>query len=354
MQGIITYICADFYASPIYKNLYNRTSYISIMNELRRDYFTDRWVIIATERAKRPTDFVKPKAPEQLVDTKSCPFCGGNENLTPPSKATYFIDNNTLKHEPDIEKQTRRSVWVSRIIPNLFPAAQPLPLEVRSEHLLTASGIHEVLVESPDHFKQPQAMSDADIKLLFKVYRDRYEEISRMPFVKYVSEFRNFGKEAGASLAHPHSQIIALPIVPRAIQEQYNRDYSPIIAREEKSDRFISGSTHALAFTPYASAFSYEVLVFPRRPCKNILELTDDERDDLAVTTRDVLKRIKALLADPPYNYGIVQSNFDPLHMHIRICPKLGIEAGFELNTGININSVPPEAAAKSLREVTL
>jgi len=323
-----------------------------MMNELRRDYFTDRWVIIATERARRPTDFARPKAPEQPQNIQSCPFCGGNENLTPPSKATYFIDNNTLTHEPDVENQTRRSVWVSRIIPNLFPATQPLPPEVRSDHLMTASGIHEVLVESPDHFKQPQAMSDDEIKLLFNVYRDRFEEISRLPFVQYISMFRNFGKDAGASLAHPHSQIVALPIVPRAIKEQYHLDYSPIIAREEQSDRLISESTHTIAFAPYASAFSYEAWVFPRRPCKNITELTGEERDDLAVITRDVLKRLKALLADPPYNYGIVQSNYDPLHMHIRIYPKLGIEAGFELNTGININSVPPEAAAKCLREV--
>ena len=211
-----------------------------------------------------------------------------------------------------------------------------------------------MLVESPDHYKQPQAMSDEEIKLLFKVYRDRFEDISSLPFVEYISEFRNYGKDAGASLAHPHSQIIAVPIVPRVVKEQYGKNYSHIVAREEKSDRLVQASEHSIAFTPYASAYSYETWVFPRRQCKNILELTDEERDDLAVVTRDMLKRVKALLADPPYNYGFIQSLSDPLHMHLRIYPKLGIEAGFELNTGVNINSVPPEAAAKSLREVTI
>ncbi|CAJ36610.1 galactose-1-phosphate uridylyltransferase [Methanocella arvoryzae] len=324
------------------------------MNELRRDYFTDRRVIVATERAKRPTDFVRPGTPEQPQNLESCPFCEGHEHLTPPSKATYFFENDILKHEPDVEGQARRSSWAARIIPNLFPATQARPPEVHSDQLMTASGVHEVLVESPDHYKQPQAMSDDEIKLLFKVYRDRFEDISKLPYIKYISEFRNYGKDAGASLAHPHSQIIAVPVVPRVIKEQYGFDYSEVIAREEHSARLVQASKHAVAFTPYASAYSYETWIFPRRHCKNILELTDEERDDLAVVTRDLLKRVKALLADPPYNYGFIQSLSDPLHMHLRIYPKLGIEAGFELNTGININSVPPEEAAKSLHDVTL
>ena len=325
------------------------------MSELRQDPATKQWVIIATERAKRPTDFVKQKAPGQPQGAQQqCPFCAGNESLTPPSKATYYTENGLLKHAPDVEGVSRRSVWISRIIPNLFPATEPGKPVVKSDLSMSASGIHEVLVESPDHTKQPQTMLDDEIVLLFQVYRDRFAEISRMPHVKYVSVFRNFGKEAGASLSHPHSQIIAIPVVPRIIEEQFGRDYDAIIAQEEPSDRCIQVSKHSIAFAPFASAFSYEVWVFPRRPCQNLLELSDEERDDLAVLTRDVLKRVRSLLSDPPYNYCFFQSISDPMHMYLRICPKLGTEAGFEMNTGVNINSVPPEAAAKSLREISL
>ncbi len=219
---------------------------------------------------------------------------------------------------------------------------------------MAAVGVHEVIVETPDHGKQPQAMSDAEIRLLFRVYRDRFAAISALPYVKYISLFRNYGKEAGASLSHPHSQVIALPLVPGVITEQYDRNYAKVIAMEEKSERLIMATEHTVAFAPFAAAFTYETWIFPRRPCQNLAGLTDAERDDFAIVTRDVLARIAKLLSDPPYNYAFVQSIDRNLHMHLRIYPKLGTAAGFELNTGININSVPPEAAAKSLREVRL
>lgn len=319
------------------------------MNELRRDYYTDRWVIIATERSRRPTDFVKPRLTESSA--QPCSFCPGNERMTPASKASYFR-NDGLEHEADPECQPPRTGWLVRTIPNLYPAVKPDGERLLSEHMMTASGVHEVIVETPAHNKQPQRMSDDEIKLLFRVYGDRYATIAKLPYVKYISLFRNFGKEAGASLAHPHSQIIALPIVPEVIREQYYHDYTRIIKDEEKSERLIEAREHSVAFAPFASAFTYEVWLFPRRPCRNITEMTDAERDDLAVLLRDVLAQLSKLLEDPPYNYAFVQSPADPLHMHIRIYPKLGIEAGFELNTGVNINSVPPEAAAKSLRDI--
>ncbi|OPY28508.1 MAG: galactose-1-phosphate uridylyltransferase [Methanocella sp. PtaU1.Bin125] len=321
------------------------------MNELRRDYFTDRWVIIATDRAKRPTDFVRPKPAEPAP--LNCFFCPGNEGMTPPSKASYF-DGRVLRCEADTEGLPPLTGWVVRAIPNLFPAVKPGEATMASTRQIAAAGVHEVIVETPEHFRQPQGMSDDEIRRLFTAYRDRFSEIARLPYVKYVSLFRNYGKEAGASLAHPHSQIIALPVVPEIVKEQYRHDYSPVIAQEETSGRLVAATQHTVAFAPFASPFPYGVWVFPRRPCKNIAELTDAERDDMAVVTRDVLARVAKLLGDPPYNYAFVQSMDVPLHMHLRIYPRLGIEAGFELNTGININSVPPESAAKSLREITL
>lgn len=320
------------------------------MDELRRDYFTDRWVIIAVDRAKRPTDFVKPRPAEAVPAT--CFFCPGNEKMTPPSKASYFLEQEKLSCKADVEGQPPLTGWQVRDIPNLFPAARAGEPEVFSTHRMAAVGVHEVIVETPDHGRQPQFMADADIRLLFRVYRDRYAALSALPYVKYISLFRNFGKDAGASLSHPHSQIIAIPIVPEFITEQYNRDYAKVIAMEEKSERLVLATEHTVAFAPFAAAYTYETWLFPRRPCRNITGLTDAERDDMAVAARDVLARLAKLLSDPPYNYAFVQAMDDNLHMHLRIYPKLGIEAGFELNTGIHINSVPPEAAAKSLREV--
>jgi UDPglucose--hexose-1-phosphate uridylyltransferase len=274
--------------------------------------------------------------------------------MTPPSKASYFLEHETLLCKTDAGGQPPLTGWLVRDIPNLFPAVRPGEPEVFSTHRTAAVGVHEVIVETPDHGKQPQVMSDAEIQLLFRAYRDRFAALAALPYVKYLSLFRNYGKDAGASLSHPHSQIIAIPIVPESVTEQYNRDYAKILAAEEKSDRLIMATEHTVAFAPFAAAFTYETWIFPRRPCPNIAGLTDVERDDLALVARDVLARIAKLLSDPPYNYAFVQSIDKNLHMHLRIYPKLGIEAGFELNTGVHINSVPPESAAKSLRDVSL
>ncbi|HTX44178.1 MAG TPA: DUF4921 family protein [Methanocella sp.] len=315
------------------------------MNELRRDYFLDQWVIFATDRAKRPSDFIKARAE---AGPQECSFCPGMETKTPPSKASYF---NGV-HRADEPGKPPLTGWTVRVIPNLYPAVRPEDVLLMDGHIMSASGIHEVIVESPLHDRHPQFMSDGEIKRLFAVYRDRFREIEKTPYVKYISMFRNYGKEAGASLAHAHSQVIALPIVPWRIREQYGLEYGPVVTREAASPRMILNREHTVAFAPFASCFTYEAWVFPRRPRRNIAELPEAERDDFAVATRDVLSRLSRLLADPPYNYAFVQSISDDMHMHLRVYPKLGIEAGFELNTGVHINSVTPEDAAKSLREI--
>ena len=321
------------------------------MNELRRDYFADQWVIIAADRARRPTDFVRPPpAGGATASPQGCFFCPGNEHKTPPSVASYFRAGDRLWHEADAPGQPPRTGWVARTFPNLFPAVKPGTAVAVSDRQMAAVGAHEIIVETPGHDRQPQGMSDAEIRLLFRVYRDRFAELAALPSVEYVSLFRNYGREAGASLAHPHSQAIAIPVVPGAIAGQHHRDYAGVVASEERSERRIVATDHTVAFAPFA-AYTYETWVFPRRPRRNLAELSDLERDDFAITARDVLARLARLLGDPPYNYAFVQSIDQPVHMHLRIYPKLGIEAGFELNTGVRINSVPPEAAATSLRE---
>ena len=315
---------------------------------MRRDYFLDLWVIIATDRAKRPSDFIKAKV---AAGPQDCSFCPGMEIKTPPSKASYFADG-ALCHMADEPGKPPRTGWTIRVIPNLYPAVESEDVMLMDGRIMSASGVHEVIVESPSHDRHPQFMSGEEIKRLFTVYRDRFRDIAKIPYVKYISMFRNYGKEAGASLAHAHSQVIALPIVPKRIEEQYRLDYGPVIAKESASLRMILNTEHTVAFAPFASCFTFEAWIFPKRPCSNIAELTDAERDDFAVVSRDVLSRLSRLLSDPPYNYAFVQSVSDDMHMHLRIYPKLGIEAGFELNTGVHINSVTPESAAKSLREI--
>ena len=333
------------------------------MNELRRDYFLDRWVIISTERAKRPNDFIDKKAidkrcvpgcvVENVKALDDCSFCAGNETKTPPSKASYFIDGPRIQCKADPAGKPW-SGWTVRVIPNLFPAVEPGEARVVGETDISASGFHEVIVESPLHGRHPQFMSDAEIRLLFMVYRDRFKAISEAPEARYISLFRNYGKEAGASLSHAHSQMISLPIVPGVISEQFGLDYTKVIESEIRGPRLVKESGHSVAFAPFAPCYTYETWIMPKRPCKNIVDLSDGERDDLAVVSRDVLARISKLLADPPYNYAFVQSTKDDMHMCMRIYPKLGTEAGFELNTRVHINSVPPEDAAKSLRDVRL
>src|SRR5208337_5677259 len=152
---------------------------------------------------------------------------------------SYFLENGQLRSEADVSGQPPRTGWLVRDIPNLFPAVTPGEATASSTRQIAAAGIHEVIVETPDHNKQPRVMSDLEIKLLFLVYRDRYAAISKLSYVRYISLFRNFGKEAGASLSHPHSQVIAIPVVPALITEQYGHDYSGVIATEEQSDRLI-------------------------------------------------------------------------------------------------------------------
>ena len=265
------------------------------MNELRRDYFLDLWVILATDRAKRPSDFIKAKV---AAEPQDCSFCPGFEDRTPPSKASYFADA-VLRHLADEPGKPPRTGWTIRVIPNLYPAVSVEDVMLMDGRSMTASGVHEVIVESPLHDRHPQFMSDEEIKRLFTIYGDRFREIAKIPYVKYISMFRNYGKEAGASLAHAHSQVIALPIVPKRIEEQYRLDYGPVIAKESASLRMILNTEHTVAFAPFASCFTYEAWVFPKRPCRNISELTDAERDDFAVVSRDVLARLSRLSVGP-------------------------------------------------------
>lgn len=337
-------------------------------NELRKDYLLDRWVVIATERGRRPTDFAKPKP--EAAKTAVCPMCVGNESMTPPAVLLYLNENGKVVESQDPTVGERPKNWLIRVIPNLYPAFSP-PKHgedekqvVRSDYLWSAVGYQEVVVESPNHEESPADSELLQLELVINAYIARLRKLSAKPYVKYVSIFRNHGVEAGASLSHSHSQIIATPIVPTTVKEEqktsktFHEDHGKclicdIIEGETKGPRLIFEDGDFAVLAPYASVNPMEFWIFPKKHAPNILNLTKPEVTAFAKTLKTSLKGLKNLVNDPPYNYGIHLSlnpqDNDSYHWHLEVYPKLTIWAGFEKSTGVYINTVTPETAAESL-----
>ncbi len=237
---------------------------------------------------------------------------------------------------------------------------------VNSENFGHAVGHHEVLVESPNHDEDP---ADAELPQLTHVvnaYIDRLKALAAKPYVQYVSIFRNYGKEAGASLSHAHSQIIATPTVPRIVEEELAASknfykhhqkcvFCDIIEKETKSPRLILDNSSFAVFAPYASVNPLEFWITPKKHAANILNLTNAEIKAFAETLKTIMKALKDLVNDPPYNYGfhlaLNREAENYYHWHLEVYPKLAIWAGFEKNTGMYINTVTPETAAVELRK---
>ncbi len=339
-------------------------------NELRKDYLLDRWVVIATERSRRPSDLTKPKS--EAAKTTVCPLCVGNENMTPPAVLIYHRENGKIKRSQDPSTGERTKNWLVRVIPNLYPAFSPpkQPQDekqiVKADSLWDAIGHHEVIVESPNHTEDPANAELSQLELVIHAYIERLQELSTKPYVKYVSIFRNHGLEAGASLSHAHSQIIATPMVPTTIREEQKAGktiyedndkciYCDIINAEKKGPRLISENDDFAVLAPYASINPMEFWILPKRHSPNILNLTQHEIDAFAKTLKNSLKALKDLVNDPPYNYGFHLSKDpqpqDTYHWHLEVYPKLTTWAGFEKSTGTYINTVTPETAAESLRK---
>jgi UDPglucose--hexose-1-phosphate uridylyltransferase len=339
-------------------------------NELRKDYLLNRWVVIATKRARRPIDLAKSRPIANK--TAACPMCAGNESMTPPAVLLYLKENGKIKKTRDPSSGERPKNWLVRTIPNLFPAFTPpqRPNDAswifRSENLGCAVGHHEVVIESPNHDEDPADAELPQLELVVNAYVDRFRELSAKPYVKYVSIFRNFGLDAGASLSHAHSQIIATPMVPRLIEEEldacktyhlkHNRcAICDIIEQEAKSPRLVFENKDFVAFTSYAGVNPLEFWIAPKQHSPNILALTPKKKAAFAETLKISLKALKDVVNDPPYNYGFHQS-YNPLdndsyHWHLEVYPKLATWAGFEKSTGVYINTVTPESAAESLRK---
>ena len=338
-------------------------------NELRKDFLLDRWVVIATERARRPTDFAKQK--KEQTQASVCPMCPGNEHMTPPAVLLYLKSTGEIVKDKDTAT-LRHKNWLIRCIPNLYPAFAPPKQETDETGIMksgvfgSAVGHHEVLVESPNHDEHPANAELPQLVHVIDAYVDRLRDLSAKPYVQFVSIFRNHGQEAGASLSHAHSQIIAMPFVPTTVDAEIEASmnfwsqhgkcvFCDLIERETKSPRLIQENEHFAVLAPYSSVNPLEFWIIPKKHDANPLSLASAEKEAFAKTLKATLKALKDLVNDPPYNYGIHLSinkqAQDCYPWHLEVYPRLAIWAGFEKSTGVYINTVPPETAAAELRK---
>ena len=321
------------------------------MPEIRKDPVFGRWVIVAAERGLRPNDF----RPDQGKDGSNCPFCAGREESTPP----------TLYSLPG-----PGGAWRLRVVRNKYPAliSGGSPENRREgiyEHM-DALGIHEVIIETPEHGLRLEEQPGEAIADVLKTYILRVKEIKKDPGIKYVMIFKNHGRNAGASLLHPHSQLVGLPMSPiRVLQElngakQYFFENGSCvfcdIVREESAfeKRIVAQNADFLAITPYASRFSFEMWILPRAHNSHFEDMPEAAAGALAGVLKTVLSKLATSLKDLSYNLivhtmPVQEPAAENYHWHIEIMPKLSHVAGFEWGTGFYINTISPEAAAEIL-----
>jgi UDPglucose--hexose-1-phosphate uridylyltransferase len=333
------------------------------MPELRKDPVTDRWVIIATERSRRPGDFARESLPEK-PSGRFCPFCPGNEAKTPPEVLAYREGSG--RNQPG---------WSLRVVPNKFPVLEiEGDLEREGEGLfdrMKGLGAHEVVIESPEHALSITELSERSIEQVLWAFRDRMLDLKNDRRLRYVLLFKNQGEGAGATLEHTHSQLIALPVVPKRVQEEIDSAehyyelkercvFCDLIRQEVKSGtRVVTETDDFVVIAPYASRFPFETWILPRRHRSHFEDADGQQLKNLAWVLKSTLKKLERVLERPPYNLivhtgPLQEAPNNSYHWHVEIIPKLTRVAGFEWGTGFYINPTPPEEAAKFLRDAGL
>jgi UDPglucose--hexose-1-phosphate uridylyltransferase len=329
------------------------------VSELRKDPVTGRWVIISTERRKRPTDFQLESV--RIAPDASCPFCEGHEHMTPRELLAH-------RHNGSGPNQAG---WSLRVVPNQYPVLRVEgTLDRQGEGLfdkMNGIGAHEVIIESPRHEDTLASMDDGAIENVLWAARDRVQDLKRDRRFRYIIIFKNHGMAAGASLEHSHSQLIALPIVPREVRdevdgakahfEQKERCVYCDIVRQETGEekRLIAENADIVAVAPYAPRFPFETWLLPRRHQSHFEDAPRHEVASLARMLGDILRRMNRTLQSPPYNLlihsaPVSEAATDYYHWHVEIIPKLTKVAGFEWATGFYVNPTAPEEAADVLR----
>jgi UDPglucose--hexose-1-phosphate uridylyltransferase len=328
------------------------------LSELRKDPVTGRWVIISTDRRKRPGDFRLESV--HVSPDPSCPFCEGHEHMTPGELLAHR--NGSLPNGPG---------WSLRVVPNQFPVLRVEGgLDRVGEGLfdkMNGIGAHEVIIETPRHDEGLATMGDAAVEQMLWAFRERVRDLKQDRRFRYIIIFKNHGLAAGAALEHPHSQLIALPIVPREVRDEVDgarahhdskeRCVFCDVIHQEIADgrRLIMETADMVALAPYAPRFPFETWILPRRHQARFEDAQSHEYAGLARILGEILRRMNRMLLSPPYNLLIhsapASESADFYHWHVEIIPKLTKVAGFEWATGFYLNPTSPEEAAQVLRE---
>lgn len=329
------------------------------MSEIRQNLVTREWVIIATERAKRPFDFKQEKIQSNHTFLKDCPFCPGNEHLTPPEILRVNLENNNR--------------WSLRVIPNKSKILTDKEKLIRSfkgiNRCVSGIGIQRILIESSLHNMTIALLPVNHVESIIRLYKEQYNEIKKDQRIEHITIFKNHGIEAGRKIEHPHSQIIGLPIVPFHIWERmdtakcyYIDNLECVYCRslqEELSDgsRIIYETDHFVSFIPYGARSPFHIWLFPKRHSTSFGDINNIEIKDLAICLKITLAKIYHGLGNPDYNY-MIQScpvdheKVDFFHWYISIIPRLTKTAGFELGSGMYINISLPEKSGEFLRKI--
>ncbi|MBM3241575.1 galactose-1-phosphate uridylyltransferase [Candidatus Poribacteria bacterium] len=335
------------------------------MSELRKDPIVGRWVIVAPERSAKPREIKQP----QEERGKICVLCEGNESNT-PSEILAFRNPGTAPNSPG---------WQVRVVPNKFPV-----LRVEGElgrsgvgifDMMNGIGAHEVIIESPSHELDLAFLPIEQIAKVLKAYQARMIDLANDRRLRYTLLFKNQGERAGASLAHPHTQLMALPITPILLKEEligakehFNYKerciFCDIIRQErELKSRVISEMENFITIAPYASRFPFEMWILPSRHNADFMKVNNADIAGLAKILKDSLLRLAKALSNPAFNYIIHTAPYrrprhdywttidEDYHWHIEIMPRVTTPAGFEWGTGFYINPTAPEDAAQYLRE---
>ncbi len=329
------------------------------MPEWRKDPIVNRWVVIATERGKRPNDY---KEIAEGKNSQECPLCEGNEKQTPPEIIAYR-EAGTAKDTPG---------WWVRVVPNKFPAVNihgdPYRQDRGVYQYMDGVGAHEVIIESTSHITGISEQTEKQVEEIIWIWRDRSLDLRKDTRLKYIQIFKNTGRVAGASLEHTHSQLVATPLVPEDVRREIEgmREYAnqrgscvicDLIRQEiSEKERVVIDSSHFISFSPFASRFPFETWIVPKEHQYDFTQIREEQVRDLAYVLRNSLGKLTSLIRNIPYNVvlhtaPVNMGDEHHFHWHLEIMPRLTIIAGFELGTGYFINPTPPEIAAQALRE---
>jgi len=326
------------------------------MSTIRTDPVTGRQVIVASERADRPRRF--RESPEIPSEPEHCPFCRGNEETTPPPIRTFPAGDDD---------------WNVRVVPNKYPAVSSSDELEELGHgpyrAISGVGAHEVVVETPDHVVDLQALPVDQVATVLEAWGERIADLRNDRRLEYVLPFKNHGAPAGASLEHAHSQVVALPTVPPRIREELEgaREHfdetgdcifcTLLETTLESGNRLVSANDHVAVLAPYAPRFPFELWLVPRDHRARFDAAEPAVRRDLAAALVATLRRLDRALDAPPYNLVLHSAPLragdpDHFHWHLELIPTLSYIAGFEWGTGLHINSTTPEASAEHLRHI--